>query len=155
MGAGVVAYVWPAAMSFSEADEAHADGRLSGDWPMEQSWRLGLGTNNRAELLAINLGLGLLEDPARTGVTVLTDSEYARGALAKAGAPSCNHDLIAVTKSLTAQCAYCRIEWVRGHDRCVGNIRADALAEEATILRPAVRRSRKRRPSQPTILPHP
>ena len=138
MGAGVVCYRWREGKNWEQADAEHRSGEL-GDWPIEVSQPLGPGTNNRAELLAVKIGLDLIPNPEETGVVILTDSEYVKCVLESRKRPNKNPDLIAPIRTRIKQCGYCYINWVKGHNINEGNIRADELAEEAARNQSVVR----------------
>lgn len=131
MGVGIVAYIWPVGLTWEEVDAGYKRGEWEGDWPQECGQALGTGTNNRAEVLAVQCALALVPEIEKTGVVILTDSEYTRTMLLGTSYPKVNADIIVPTRALVRRCAYCYINWVRGHDRSEGNIRADHLACDA------------------------
>lgn len=133
MGAGVVAYIWPEGITWEEADAGDRHAK-SHRWPIEHSQALGTGTNNRAELLAVEIGLDLIPNLEETGVVILTDSEYVKCVLESRKRPNKNADLIVPLRTRIKQCGYCYINWVRGHNINEGNIRADELADEAARI---------------------
>lgn len=92
---------------------------LAGGYP-------GMTTNNRMELTAILAGLQALNAPCRQ-VTVITDSEYACGVLARGWKRKANQDLLAELDRLLGihQVSF---QVVRGHSGLLENERVDAAA---------------------------
>jgi ribonuclease HI len=155
MAIGVVAYLWPEGMSWDEANERSAEGVVCEPWPLEEGQALGAGTNNRAEVLAVQHGLLLLPELETTGVVVLTDSEYTKTMLESSKYPKANADIITATRKLIKRCGYCYINWVRGHDRSEGNCRADQLATAAATAAAARRtHEKKATPRQRPLAKH-
>ena len=102
------------------------DGRLR-----EESWALGRGTNNIAELTAVEMALEILDEeevPPTADVVVYSDSSYARGVLTQGWKAKANVDLIAGIKKRLRARAGLRMEWIAGHVGIAGNERADVLA---------------------------
>ena len=103
---------------------------------------LGIGTNNIAELTAIERGLDLAaaavdKDPARR-VRIYSDSAYAIGLLEKNWKAKANQELVArLRRRLTA---FPRVEFVKvaGHAGVPENERCDELARRAITRRSAV-----------------
>lgn len=103
-----------------------ADGRTA-----EVARALGRGTNNIAELTAIEIALDLLDEaglPADAPVAVFSDSTYAAGVLTKGWKAKANVELIAGIRARLAKRSGVRMHWVAGHAGVSGNERADALA---------------------------
>lgn len=104
------------------------DGRVA-----EVARSLGRGTNNIAELTAIEIALDLLDEagfPADAPVAVLSDSSYANGVLVKGWKAKKNVELIAGIKERIAERPQLEIVWVAGHAGVEGNERADTLATQ-------------------------
>ncbi len=92
---------------------------------------LGRGTNNVAELTAIQLVLDLLTDAdvaTTTPIALLTDSKYAIGVLAQNWKAKANVDLIAEVKRGLKAWPKLKLHWVAGHAGVEGNEAADGLA---------------------------
>lgn len=109
------------------------DGRVA-----EWSRGLGIGTNNVAELTAIEMVLDLLDEaalPPRFEVMLLTDSSYAHGVLCKGWKAKANAALIEGIRSRLAARPGVQIHWVAGHVGLSGNERADALANDGVADR--------------------
>ena len=107
-----------------------ADGRRK-----EISEYLGpLGTNNIAELTAIQRGLEAVKDPRRP-ILVYSDSAYAIGVLSKRWKAKANQALIETIRGLLSK--FPRIEFVKvaGHSGVPENERCDELAREAITNR--------------------
>ncbi len=104
------------------------DGRV-----VEQSRALGIGTNNIAELTAIDMALDVLAageiDPAAE-VVVFSDSQYARGVLTLGWKAKANVELIAGIRAKLRSRPGVRMEWVAGHVGLPENERADRLAAQ-------------------------
>ncbi len=103
----------------------------SGILEKEISKRLGVGTNNRAELLALINALKELKYPHKTEVTIYTDSQYLINVLAKNYKIKANKDLIAYAKSIMKSFARIELKKVTAHNGEIYNERADALAKKA------------------------
>jgi ribonuclease HI len=98
---------------------------------------LGIGTNNIAELTAIERGVEIATaDPAETRrLRIYTDSSYAIGVLSKGWKAKANQELIARIKRRLA--ALPRVEFVKvaGHAGVPENERCDELATGAVLGR--------------------
>jgi ribonuclease HI len=108
---------------------------------LEFSGAMGFSTNNRAEFMAILVGLSKLKKRQR--VLIRTDSKYAIQAITvwvskwktngwrlRNGKPVKNRDLIEkIVKLLAVHRA--KFKWVRGHTGDPDNERADQLAVQA------------------------
>jgi ribonuclease HI len=99
----------------------------------EVSEYLGLGTNNIAELTAIERALELC--PKERTVLVHSDSAYALGLLGKDWKAKKNQELVARLRKLAAQ--FKDVRWVKvaGHAGVPENERCDQLAREAVERR--------------------
>ena len=95
---------------------------------------LGEGTNNIAELTAIERGLELVDDPKRP-VLVYSDSAYAIGLLSKNWKAKANVELVARIRKLAARFGDLRFVKVLGHSGVPENERCDELARIAIITR--------------------
>jgi ribonuclease HI len=123
---------------------AYADGACSGnpgpaglgvvvvDGPSrtEISEHLGQGTNNIAELTAIDRVLDAVADGGRP-LVIHTDSSYAIGVLSKGWKAKANVALIERVRERLAKRPATRLVHVRGHAGIELNERADELAREA------------------------
>jgi ribonuclease HI len=95
---------------------------------------LGLGTNNIAELTAIERGLALAEalDPdRRRPVRVYSDSAYGIGVISKGWKAKANQDLVARLRRQVATFAQVTFVKVAGHAGIPENERCDELARLA------------------------
>jgi ribonuclease HI len=102
------------------------DGRR-GEWARS----LGRGTNNVAELTAIEMALDMLdraEVAPEAPVSIFTDSGYAHGVLCKAWKAKANVALITNLRARLKLRPGVTIRWIAGHVGVAGNERADALA---------------------------
>lgn len=112
---------------------------IDGEWRDEISEYLGIGTNNIAELVAIERGLeASLKRIATTArrVHVHTDSSYAIGLLGKAWKAKANQDLVQrIRGKLTAYPAAVEFVKVAGHAGIPENERCDELARLAVERR--------------------
>lgn len=106
--------------------EAHQRTEISG-------W-LGDGTNNIAELRAIEEALLHIPDPANP-VDLYTDSSYSIGVLTKGWKAKANVDLIARIRGVVRRFSSLQMHWVRGHVGTEENECADALARAAVETR--------------------
>lgn len=98
----------------------------------EISRHMGPGTNQLAEILAIEAGLSLIKRNRNlTQVTVYSDSEYAIGCLTKPWKPKANLEALARVKKLMAEFHTVGFVWVKGHNKNIGNEIADKLAFQA------------------------
>jgi ribonuclease HI len=105
---------------------------LEGDERREISEYLGEGTNNIAELTAIERALEAIPPDAR-GRTILlhTDSAYSIGLLQSGWKAKANVELVKRLRRLAAGFADLRLVKVRGHAGIPENERADELANQA------------------------
>lgn len=94
----------------------------------------GPGTNNRAELLAVKLGLSkIVRDRHKANVTVYSDSQYAIGCLSNPHwKPKVNLDLIVEIRKQMSEFASVTFVKVKGHSNHIGNDAADKLATKAS-----------------------
>ncbi|MCB9677285.1 MAG: reverse transcriptase-like protein [Alphaproteobacteria bacterium] len=114
-----------------------ADGRWA-----EVSKSLGRGTNNIAELTAIDIALDLLDEadlPADAPVVVFSDSDYANGVLTKGWKAKKNTELILGLRAKLKARPGVDLQWVAGHVGVEGNERADRLANAGVAGRSDVR----------------
>jgi len=93
---------------------------------------LGEGTNNIAELTAIERGLGMVRDKRRPTV-VYSDSAYAIGLLSKNWKAKANVELVARIRALTSQFEHLRFVKVAGHAGIPENERCDQLATGSIV----------------------
>lgn len=103
-----------------------ADGRVA-----EVSRSLGRGTNNIAELTAIDIALDLLDEaeiPGDAAVVMFSDSDYVNGVLTRGWKAKKNTELILGLRERLKARPGVEIVWVAGHAGVDGNERADALA---------------------------
>jgi ribonuclease HI len=91
---------------------------------------LGQGTNNIAELTAIERVLDTISDTGRP-LVIYTDSEYAVGVLSKGWKAKANLALVERVRERLAKRPATRLVHVRGHAGIELNERADELAREA------------------------
>jgi ribonuclease HI len=93
---------------------------------------LGTGTNNIAELVAIERALEAI-DPAdrHRAVYVHSDSSYAIGLLARGWKAKANAELVTRIRELVAEFPDLHFVKVRGHAGIADNERCDELAREA------------------------
>jgi ribonuclease HI len=105
---------------------------LDGKERKELSEFLGTGTNNIAELTAIERALVLC--PRDRTVILHSDSSYALGLLGKAWKAKANQELVARLRGLAGEFADLRLVKVEGHAGVPENERCDELAR-AAILR--------------------
>lgn len=105
---------------------------LDGEQRREISEYLGQGTNNIAELTAIERALEAVpaEDRERP-VLVHSDSSYAIGLLSKGWKARANADLVARIRGLAQRFRDLRFVKVRGHAGVAENERCDVLARTA------------------------
>jgi ribonuclease HI len=96
----------------------------------ELSEYLGHGTNNIAELTAIQRALQGVEDPT-AAMIVHTDSQYAIGVLKKGWKAKANQELIVAIKACMKPFTRLSFVYVRGHAGIPLNERADELARQA------------------------
>jgi ribonuclease HI len=107
---------------------------LEGGERRELSEYLGEGTNNIAELTAIERGLELVRDRQRP-VLVHSDSSYALGLLGKNWKAKANVELVERLRRLASQFADGRWVKVPGHAGVPENERCDELARDAITNR--------------------
>jgi ribonuclease HI len=100
----------------------------------ELSEYLGEGTNNIAELTAIERGLEIVAERARP-VYVYSDSNYAIGLLSKSWKAKANVDLVDRIRKLTAKFPKLSFVKVAGHAGIPENERCDQLARDAVVRR--------------------
>ena len=97
----------------------------------ELSTWLGQGTNNIAELIGVQQGVGVLDKPVTRTVVVHTDSQYSIGVLARGWKAKANQALVAQIRADLAPLPNVVWHWVRGHVGVELNERCDALARLA------------------------
>jgi len=138
----------PSAQPQSQAIVAYADGSCFGnpgpagigvllEWKgrtKEVSRYLGEGTNNIAELTAIEVALEQVKD-RRLPVRIHTDSAYAIGVLQEGWKARENRELVARVQELLREFADVRLVKVRGHAGDPRNERVDQLARDAIARR--------------------
>lgn len=107
---------------------------IDGSEQKEISEYLGQGTNNIAELTAIQRGLEQVKDRKRP-VVVYTDSEYAIGCISKPWKPKKNVELIADIRELAAKFSNLKFVKVAGHAGIELNEKVDELARNAITNR--------------------
>jgi ribonuclease HI len=95
----------------------------------EYSQQIGQGTNNIAELAAIQAGLGLIKND-QIPVIVVSDSQYALNCIAGKFNPSKNVEIISQIQSMVSQFKSVKFRWVRGHSGDRYNARADYLSNQ-------------------------
>lgn len=100
----------------------------------EYSGYLGQGTNNIAELTAIQVAADAVQDPKRA-VRIYTDSSYSIGVLTKNWKAKANVELIAGIKRSLARLSNVGLIYVKGHAGIPENERADQLAVAAVKAR--------------------
>jgi ribonuclease HI len=96
----------------------------------ELSAYLGEGTNNIAELTAIELAIAEIEAADRP-VRIFTDSQYSIGVLSKGWKAKANVALIARVRVALKRFSDLQLIYVRGHSGVLLNERADVLAVQA------------------------
>lgn len=94
----------------------------------ETSFDLGHGTNNTAELQAIEMGLSLVPSPSLT-VEVISDSQYALGVISGEYKAKANLEIVERIKSMVRGMNV-SFRWVKGHAGNRNNNRADELANQ-------------------------
>jgi len=105
---------------------------------LEHGEYLGLGTNNIAELVAIERGVQMateLQPEASRQIRVHTDSGYSIGVLSKGWKAKANQELIHRLRGLLADQPQVRLVKVAGHAGVPENERCDQLAREAILKR--------------------
>jgi ribonuclease HI len=115
---------------------------LVGDDRTELGEFLGHGTNNIAELVAIERGLELTEkafpDVGKdkgTRITVYSDSSYSIGLLSQGWKAKANQELVARIRSRVARFQNLKFQKVAGHAGVPENERCDELARNAITNR--------------------
>lgn len=104
-----------------------------GEGRRELSAYLGMGTNNIAELTAIERGLVSL--PRARPVIIYSDSSYAIGVLAEGWRARANQELVAGLRRLLSEFSRVYFFKVPGHAGVPENERCDELARQAIIRR--------------------
>jgi ribonuclease HI len=105
---------------------------------LEHGEYLGLGTNNIAELVAIERGLQMATDgglDAGRPIRVHTDSGYSIGVLSKGWKAKANQDLIARLRRMLSALPQVHLVKVAGHAGVPENERCDELARDAITSR--------------------
>jgi ribonuclease HI len=103
---------------------------------IELSEYLGEGTNNIAELAAIERALEAVPDAERDRPVVIhSDSSYSIGLLTRGWKAKANAELVARIRALAGAFPRLRFVKVPGHAGIPENERADALAREAIVRR--------------------
>jgi ribonuclease HI len=105
---------------------------------LEHGEYLGVGTNNIAELVAIERGVLMAADlkpPPDRPIRVHTDSGYSIGVLSKGWKAKANQELIKRVRVLLAERPQVKLVKVAGHAGVPENERCDQLAREAIIKR--------------------
>jgi ribonuclease HI len=105
---------------------------------LEKGEYLGLGTNNIAELVAIERGVEMTDQlgvPPTRPVRVHTDSGYSIGVLSKGWKAKANQELIQRLRGVLGKRPQVRLVKVAGHAGVPENERCDQLAREAIIKR--------------------
>lgn len=100
----------------------------------ELSEYLGEGTNNIAELTAVERAAEAVVDP-KCAVRIHTDSSYSIGVLSKGWKAKANQALVARVKKALARLVDVELVYVPGHSGVALNERADALARLAVETR--------------------
>ena len=107
---------------------------VAGDKRKEHGEYLGRGTNNIAELTAIQRGLEIAEDLLLDHdhpIRVYTDSSYAIGLLSQGWRAKANQALVAELRRLIGEYHNLRMVKVEGHAGVPENERCDVLARQA------------------------
>jgi len=107
---------------------------LAGDRRKEHGEYLGTGTNNIAELVAVQRGLEVAEEVApgrQQPIRVYTDSSYTIGLLAQGWKAKANQDLVAQLRRQLGSYSNLRFVKVEGHAGVAENERCDLLARQA------------------------
>jgi ribonuclease HI len=107
---------------------------IDGDQRRELSKYLGHGTNNIAELSAVEEALLAAEDHGRA-LVIHTDSQYAIGVLTKGWKAKANQELIARIKVTLKPFVKLQLRYVKGHAGIPDNERVDELARAAVVAR--------------------
>jgi ribonuclease HI len=108
---------------------------IDGDARRELGEYLGSGTNNIAELVAIERGIALASELTRGDrarpLRVYSDSSYAIGLLEKGWKAKANQELVARIRQSVAACPRLTFVKVAGHAGVPENERCDVLARQA------------------------
>lgn len=105
---------------------------VDGDDRRELKEYLGTGTNNVAELIAIERALEALSpDQRERAIYLHSDSSYAIGLLAQGWKAKANAELVGRIRALAARFPRLHFVKVRGHAGVPDNERCDELAKEA------------------------
>jgi ribonuclease HI len=96
------------------------------------SFRGGRGTNQVAELLALETALRLVSDRPGAVVEIRTDSRYVVGLMTLGWTARANGELVGECRRLCRECGSVRFVQVRGHAGDPNNEHADRLAVRAT-----------------------
>ena len=105
---------------------------------IEHGEYLGLGTNNIAELVAIERGVELASEGGRDAgrpIRVHTDSGYSIGVLSQGWKAKANQELIGRLRELMSEHPQVKLVKVRGHAGVPENERCDELARDAITSR--------------------
>lgn len=123
---------------------------LCGEHRKTWSVPLGDGTNQIAELLAVEFALNQIPDLEQFEVTVVTDSQYVVGLLTQNWDARANTEIVARLRALVKRCSAFKAVHVPGHaghslNEEAHNLAAQATKEEApseteTAIDPAVQR---------------
>jgi ribonuclease HI len=108
---------------------------IDGDTRRELGEYLGSGTNNIAELVAIERGIALASELTKGDrerpLRVYSDSSYAIGLLEKGWKAKANQELVARIRQSVAACPRLTFVKVAGHAGVPENERCDVLARQA------------------------
>ena len=107
---------------------------VAGEKRREHGEYLGKGTNNIAELVAIQRGLEIADElisGRERPIRVYSDSSYAIGLLAQGWKPKANQALVADLRELVRGYRNLRMVKVEGHSGVPENERCDLLARQA------------------------
>jgi ribonuclease HI len=107
---------------------------IDGQQLAEHSVYLGEGTNNIAELTAIEIALNAI-GPTERPVRIHTDSQYSIGVLSKGWKAKANSALVARVRKRMQDFGDAELIYVPGHAGVPLNERADELAVEAVRAR--------------------
>jgi ribA/ribD-fused uncharacterized protein len=106
---------------------------VAGTHKKEYSVPLGVGTNQKAEILAVYEALSRLKgDLSAYSVRVVSDSEYVIGCLTQPWKPKANLEELALVHAYLQELGRFTMEKVKGHAGHPENERADQLAVIAT-----------------------
>jgi ribonuclease HI len=107
---------------------------IAGDRRKEHGEYLGKGTNNVAELTAIQRGIEIANELApgtHRAIRVYSDSSYAIGLLSQGWKAKANQELVAELRRLVQSHSNLRMVKVEGHAGVAENERCDVLARQA------------------------